>query len=185
MKVVACCIARTENRYIQEWLDYHLGIGFDHIYLCDNAQGDEERLQEVIDKFPKYQEKVTVFPYFDKKGQQCAAYTDCYKHRNLDFDWMAFFDVDEFITFAVDKSTGRSRYQDIHDYLEERASSADEVLMNWMCFGDNGLVEDDGSANLSRFLKPLPHNFSPYNLLGKKTDELSCETVSEKGPSCQ
>ena len=30
MKVVICCIARKENRYLQEWLDYHLGLGFDH-----------------------------------------------------------------------------------------------------------------------------------------------------------
>ena len=31
MKVVLCAILRTENRYLADWLDYHLNLGFDQI----------------------------------------------------------------------------------------------------------------------------------------------------------
>lgn len=161
MIVVLCAILRTENRYLAEWLDYHLNLGFDHIYLCDNAQEGEERAEEIVNADPKYKDVVTVFPYFNLKAQQVKAYTECYKERGLVFDWMAFLDIDEFLTFS-----NNSTYCNIHDYLDDM-KDADEVLLNWMTFGDNGWVKDNGQCLLERFTTPLPLNFSPYNIFGK------------------
>ena len=28
--------ARNEEQFLNEWVDYHLSLGFDHIYICDN-----------------------------------------------------------------------------------------------------------------------------------------------------
>ena len=33
---VICCIALDEEAYIDEWIQYHLHIGFSHIYIYDN-----------------------------------------------------------------------------------------------------------------------------------------------------
>jgi hypothetical protein len=33
-----CCIVTEEEAYLHEWIDYHLGIGFDHVYIYDNSQ---------------------------------------------------------------------------------------------------------------------------------------------------
>lgn len=161
MKVVICAILRTENRYLEEWLDYHLSLGFDHIYLCDNAESGEEKAEDVVANEVKYQDKVTIFHYYNKPGQQTKAYTECYKKRELDFDWMAFIDIDEFISFPDD-----SEYKTIKEYLS--TMKADVILLNWMVYGDNNYLCDDGRGVLERFLKPMPYNFSPYSIfLGK------------------
>lgn len=175
MIVVLCAILRTENRYLAEWLDYHLALGFDHIYLCDNAQDGEERAEEIVNADPKYKDVVTIYPYFNRKAQQVKAYTECYRERNLEFDWMAFLDIDEFLTFS-----NKSTYSNIHDYLHDM-KDADEVLLNWMTFGDNGWVNDNGQSVLKRFIKPLPLTFSPFNFRGKMPINCLVKQILRKG----
>ena len=175
MIVALCAILRTENRYLAEWLDYHLALGFDHIYLCDNAQDGEERAEEIVNADPKYKDVVTIYPYFNRKAQQVKAYTECYRERNLEFDWMAFLDIDEFLTFS-----NKSTYSNIHDYLHDM-KDADEVLLNWMTFGDNGWVNDNGQSVLKRFIKPLPLTFSPFNFRGKMPINFLVKQILRKG----
>ena len=31
-----CLICKDENPYINEWLEYHIGIGINHFYIYDN-----------------------------------------------------------------------------------------------------------------------------------------------------
>lgn len=174
MKVVICAILRTENRYLEEWLDYHLSLGFDHIYLCDNAEKDEEKALDIVGENKKYVDRVTVYPYYDKKGQQVKAYTECYQERNLDFDWMAFIDLDEFITIS-----DSSKYRDIHEYFNE--IDADAVLLNWMIYGDNNLLRDDGRNVVERFKKPMPYNLSPFNMFGRNPVNGHVKQVLRKG----
>ena len=33
-------LIKDENRYLKEWLDWHLNIGFDHVYIYDNGETD-------------------------------------------------------------------------------------------------------------------------------------------------
>jgi hypothetical protein len=32
-----CLIIKDENDYINEWLDWHLKVGFEHFYIYDNG----------------------------------------------------------------------------------------------------------------------------------------------------
>ena len=32
-RLAICCIAKDEDKYIDEWIEYHLGLGFDKIYV--------------------------------------------------------------------------------------------------------------------------------------------------------
>ena len=36
MNTAICCIAKYENRYLKEWVDYHMELGFDQIFIFDN-----------------------------------------------------------------------------------------------------------------------------------------------------
>ena len=39
MKIALVCIAKDEDNYLREWLDYHFKIGFDDAYVyCNNWQ---------------------------------------------------------------------------------------------------------------------------------------------------
>ena len=36
MNTALVCIAKDEDNYILEWIDYHLKLGFNHIYVYCN-----------------------------------------------------------------------------------------------------------------------------------------------------
>ena len=48
--VAIVAIARLENPYINEWIRYHRGLGFDHIYVYDNSCGNEVHIDKVLTK---------------------------------------------------------------------------------------------------------------------------------------
>ena len=49
MKTAICAIAKHENVYINDWVNYHLNLGFDHIYIYDDnsSSGIRETLNEL------------------------------------------------------------------------------------------------------------------------------------------
>lgn len=163
MKVALCAIARFENRYVKEWVDYHLNLGFSHIYLYDNNRENEERISDVIDiDLAKYRDIVTIVPFHDVTlCPQLKAYNDCYQ--KTDCDWIAFFDLDEFFTFNAS-----SKFSSVADFVQTVNHQYDAILINWMAFGDNGHCSSGNYSVLSRFTTPLPMHFSVCNILGKQ-----------------
>lgn len=170
MKIVICAILRTENRYLPGWIDYHLSLGFDHIYLYDNAYVGEEHVEDVIDVTGKYLNKVSVFPIYNKFGMQVPAYTEFYKKYSLFFDYVVFIDLDEYI--FIDKR----KYNSIGDFIIS-LEYPDAVSLNWRIYGDNDYVDDDGRFDCDRFLKPLPTFFSKDNVWGKQSMNWHVKTI--------
>lgn len=41
MQTTICCIAKNEDRYIHEWIAYHLKLGFDKIYIYIMSDNDD------------------------------------------------------------------------------------------------------------------------------------------------
>ena len=62
---VICAIALHEERYIDEWIQYHLALGFSHIYLYDNS--NDHILKN------KNSDKITII-HFPGKVKQMEAY---------------------------------------------------------------------------------------------------------------
>ena len=48
IKVALCCMAKKENLYLREWVEYHLEMGFTHIFIYDNNDINEERCETPI-----------------------------------------------------------------------------------------------------------------------------------------
>ena len=48
MKKALITIGRMENRYAREFIEYHLNLGFDHIYVLDNNRQHEEHFEDVL-----------------------------------------------------------------------------------------------------------------------------------------
>ena len=53
MKILLCAIARLENLYIREWVEYYKNLGVDNICLYDNNGDGEENFNDVIGDFIK------------------------------------------------------------------------------------------------------------------------------------
>ena len=92
MKTCIIAIAKNENLYIKEWVQHHLKLGFDRIFICDNNNSGDEKISDVIDN-----ERVTILDYHDIRGVQTRAYTEQFLNNRDEYDWLAFIDIDEFI----------------------------------------------------------------------------------------
>ena len=156
METAVCCIARNENRYIREFVDWNIGtLGFSKVVIYDNGVGDEESPAVVLDDYIA-NGRVEVVDWRNiRRLAQVLAYNDFLLKHSNEFDWTAFLDVDEFIGFG--EATDFCR---IDDYLSQPLfDNVDEIKLNWQIHGDNGHVVPDFSVPLQeRFSEPVCWN---------------------------
>lgn len=153
--VALCCIAKMENDYLRFFVEYYQHLHVDKIFLYDNNDPDGERFDAVIGDYIQ-SGFVEVTDFRGKKVAQLEAYHDCYVKHQAQYSWMAFFDCDEFLTFADGSS-------DIHAFLMKIKFWNYQVMhVNWKIYGDNDLLDNDGRSVVERFKNPvLPYDFIP------------------------
>ena len=95
MVTAVCAIAKLENRYIREWVEYYLTLGFDYIILYDNNDINGEDLSEPIQDYIQAKQ-VEIIDVRGKIGYQVEAYNNCYHRYKYQVDWILFVDIDEF-----------------------------------------------------------------------------------------
>lgn len=112
-------LIKDENRYLQEWLDWHISLGFDHVYIYDN--GTKDHVQDIIDGYDEgNQQKITVI---DWTGHHNHIQQDAYNHfmdnYKADVRWGLFIDSDEFLRFTDDVTTDVNTFLKAYeDYTE-------------------------------------------------------------------
>lgn len=157
MRVALVCIAKNEDAYIQEWLDYHLKLGVDSIFIYENDwRSGIER------------EGVYTISYDGPQKQQ-NAYNNWLFNYAEGYDWVAFLDLDEFLVLH--------KHKDIKHFLTEYGEIPDDVdaiAVNWMMFGDCYIVERD------KTLPVLDH----FILRGRKPDRHIKVIVKLNGSRC-
>ena len=133
MKIALIAIAKDEDNYINEWIDYNLKLGFDKIIIYMNDW------DYVITN-----DKVITIP-FNGKAMQMPAYNH-FVQNNIEYDWAAFFDIDEFLVLK--------KHKNIHDFINDY-KDYNGIAINWYLFGDNNLpkVFDNNYNVLSRFTR--------------------------------
>ena len=148
MKVALCCIGKNENRYIREYVDHYRTIGVDKIFLFDNNDPDGERFEEVIQ--PEIDSGfVEITDYRGEKVCQTKSYQECYDKHGGEYDWICFFDCDEF--------WWSYKFSSIKDFLNQRKFSPFDIIhINWLCFGDNGQLRYEDKPLRERFPKHMP-----------------------------
>ena len=153
IKAAVVAIGRKENQYAREFVEHHLKVGFEHFYIADNNRDGEEHFEEVLQD---YIDKgvVTVLDYRDKCNCHFRAYNEIYRQYGVEYDWVAFFDFDEQLVVKSRRATATNTTGTIEDLLTGRECNC--VMVNWQCYGDNGLVKNDRRPMVERFTKPLP-----------------------------
>jgi hypothetical protein len=116
---------KDASSYLDEWLRFHLQVGFDHLYLYDNDSRDD--YQTVIRPYiDAGQVTLTVWPGIAQMDHILAHCLDA--HRD-EARWMAFLDDDEFL-FPV---TTNSVPQVLEDYKDFAG-----LAVCWFLFGSSG-----------------------------------------------
>ena len=150
MKVALCTIGRMENLYAVEFVEYYKSIGFDKIFIYDNNFGNEEHFEDVLQPYID-DGFVEITNYRNKMVCQLQAYTECYNKHKDEYDWIAFFDFDEFMC-VTDGSN-------VKEYLSDNVFNGfNTIRLNWMNYGDNGLVKYDNRPVQERFTKPADYD---------------------------
>ena len=152
LRVAIVCIVKDEARYLDEWLAYHFALGVSHVLLYDNGSTDGSA--ELLARYQNHG-LVTVIDW-PLPGGQLAAYNHALRFFGAAADWLAYFDVDEFLVPLLD--------DDIPSLLARYASAAD-VRVERKEFGysghrtpPDGLVIDAYTqlANVLAFRPGLP-----------------------------
>lgn len=171
MKCIVCAIAKLENEYIYEWAQYHLNLGFSEIHVYDNNDEDGERIDDVFSN-TDIQNRVMVHNVRGLRCMQKPVYQECYEQ--VDFDWCAFIDVDEFITF--NEKTGIKSIAELLGSL----NNFDAIHLNWLCYGDCDMLRKREGDVLDRFKQPImPLDFKVEYV--DKEENSHIKTIVKKG----
>ena len=95
--VAVVAIVKDEERYIEEWVAFHVFVGARHVYVYDN--GSSDRTNEILGK-SRWSDHLTIVPWknFDTTiRMQNAAYNHALANFGGGYRWMTFIDVDEFV----------------------------------------------------------------------------------------
>ncbi len=126
MRIACVAIVKNEERHIAEWIAWQFLVGFDAVMLLDN--GSTDRTVEVARGFaPKFDVSVSDWPH-TTPDYQVRAYEFAGRALSGAFDWVAFFDTDEFL--VLDEGVA------LKTLLAGRAEAA--VAVNWAIFGSSG-----------------------------------------------
>lgn len=156
---VICVLIKNEQRYIKEWVEYNLNIGFTKLYIFEDFDSTShiQQLKKYIDagcveliplinnKFgiikgdcihgniPQYQ----VFNYF---------FSEC-KKGHIYADWIGFFDPDEFLMFDNGYDLNK---------LEKEFDTFGGILPCWVMYGANGHIKRPEGRVVDNYTKPMP-----------------------------
>ena len=93
LKVCLCVIGKRENRYVKEFAEHYKKLGYNKIFIYDNNEVNDEKLEDVVqDEIDK-----GFISIINLKVRQGYSYKNCYKNNNNKYDWLSFFDFDEFL----------------------------------------------------------------------------------------
>lgn len=145
-KAALVALARDEDRYIDEWLSYHLKLGFDRIVVLQNnwrykgVFTDPRVAWETDDTDVRSQ---SVSP--QGKANQSRIYTEWAKRLGDEgFSHVMALDIDEFLVLKMDRT--------VQEFLQRHPSNAC-IFVRWRIFGDNGLTDPSGDSVLKRFTR--------------------------------
>jgi hypothetical protein len=157
-KIALVCVAKEEDYYLQEWIDYHLLIGFDDIHIFQNNWRFKNPIENDKVHFHEWDyETVENEKPIWEKNLQAKCYTDFGINYCDEYEWAAFFDVDEFLVLK--------EYDDVKEFINDY-SNFSCLIINWAVFCDNEITTFDTNYTtvIERFTKrwDKPHSQGFY-----------------------
>ena len=122
MQTLIATMVREDNDYLDEWVEYHLGIGFEHVLIYDHLS--------TVPVQAKWGDKVTVkridieFPF--------PEYIHLKTFRDFKSHWIMVADVDEFLVLL--------KHKDIRDLLPAYDNYGG-LSIPWSMYGSSGHIK--------------------------------------------
>jgi hypothetical protein len=152
IKVCLCTVGKQENKYIREFVEYYKKYDIDKIFLYDNNEINGEKFEDVIGDYisNKY---VKIISKRGKRRNLIKIMDNCYQKNHINYDWLIFYEIDEFIYLK--------NFNSIKNFLNQtKFKKCDSIQLNWV-------HRSDGN-NLYYENKPLQERFPEK---GKNVDK--------------
>ena len=143
IKICLCTPGKQENKYIREFVQFYEKMGVDKIFLYDNNKIDGEKFEEVINDYIN-NGFVEISDWRGKEKQLINMMNDCYQKNYEKYDWLMFYDVDEFINLK--------NYRNIKEFLiEKKFNSCQKIYLSLVFHTDNDLLHYENKTVQKRF----------------------------------
>lgn len=130
-------ILKDEALYAEQWITYHLSLGFEHFFVYDNGSSDD--ISAVLRKFI-IGGVVTLISWPVRAGQ-IDAYSHAINMLQGCCEWVGFFDTDEYVVLH--------HHDNINSFLDE--VDADQVLLPWRQFAYGGHKLPPGGTDVENY----------------------------------
>lgn len=135
--------ACNEEKYITEWIYYHLNLGFNNIYIYDTSQNFSLK-----DTTINLDNRVTLFHkplngrnFNQVQTENMTEFINSHKHLHK---WCALIDLDEFIVLK--------QHDNINTFLKEKLIDG-AIGINWVFFGNNSHAKYINEPVINRFTR--------------------------------
>lgn len=167
MKFGVCAIIKNENLYLREWVEHYINLGFDKIILYDNNDINGEIPNIVIQDYVDAGHvdiinwKKTSNNFEEFKRVHVNSYNDCLEKYKNELDWIAFFDVDEFLELVYHK-----KIQYIFDAYKEY-NNFNTIIVSWYTMGDENELYYRDEKVQTRFTKHVTGEYAEQDNIDK------------------
>ena len=139
--ICVCTFAKNQDRYINEFLQFYINLGVSKIFLYDNNDENKGKLDKII---KNNKTLVEILDWRGRPPEYEKMMDDCYKNNYNNYDWLIFYEIDEFIHL--------NNELDIKTFLSDKKfENCESVYLNWVYFTDNNLTFYDNRTLQERF----------------------------------
>ena len=142
-KIMLCSIGKNENLYAKEFVEYYISLGFDKIIILDNNDLNGDRFEEILKNYVD-KKLVEIKDLRGLKYIQILSFNYCYRKYKYIFDWIAFFDFDEFL--YIKNNTNIKKY-----LYSNKFNKCQQILFHWHIYNDNDLLRYENKTMIKRF----------------------------------
>lgn len=151
LKVCLCTIGKEENLYVREYVSHYKNYNLDKIFIYDNNEINGEKFEEVIGDYIS-SGFVEIVDARGKIAYQNKAFQECMKKNINKFDWILFYDMDEYIYLKRPKNIKYYLGRDVFHNCEA-------IQLNLFFHTDNNKLYYENKSLAERFKEGKITNF--------------------------
>ena len=145
LRILICTIAKNENKYIKEFIEHYKKLKINKIIIYDNNDINGEHVEDIL-KNEIDNNFIKIINFRGLQQPQFIALNECYENYKNDSDWIAFFDIDEFLYIK--------KYTNILNFLSLSIfKKCQSIIINWKYYGDNNNLYYEPKPLRERFIK--------------------------------
>lgn len=169
-------IAKNEEPYIREWIEYHRLVGVTKFYIYDNESDDD--MCKVL--APYVEAGLVEYTFVAGKARQLDAYNDAVRKHKNECRWMAFLDIDEFL---MPMDSFKPVANVVSEIVQGAGKGAVGVSVNWALYGSSHFKERPQGLVIDNFVnRALPTHWSCYMVKTICNPRMICDYISPHYP---